>query len=902
MTERQCKLGLHVMAWLILLVGAGSSGIAQTLEVKHPVLDYQIDQARAGEYEKAVETVMAMSEEEMLSFLPDHAFVRFCECPNCYGGVEGNSIFTWTIDRPDELTCRFCGTVYPNEKYPETHVMTGHNKLGEEISFPYYLNEELGVAHFLSTHVMLHKRGWIQQQCQALGKAYQTTGDERYARRVVLVLDKLAQRYPRYPVMQNGPRLFRFRESQDIPYAWDSGKWGDFHNEIPKSMVYSYDMVCESPEFDRLSRDRGYDVREKLENDVFRPTFDAIAASPYHVGNVVGYDIAGAAELGRIINEPYFVHRAFGWMKRNIDEGFYADGMWKEGSPAYHSMTIGGLRLAFSTVEGYSDPPGYVDPETGQRFDNLDPFLQLPFWAKIQSAPYMLDWPNGRSACVHDTHPYAKTSPQRNATTSTIMPAFGHASLGRGIGGDQMQAQLHFSGAYGHHHFDNLNLSLYAKGNEMLPDVGYTWTQMRYWTVSSLGHNLVVVDRTDQVGGDSDGDLMAYFPDTSGVSVVEADGINAYKNIEGMDQYRRLLVMVPVSDADAYLLDVFRVRGGQIHDWTLNGDADEDSIGQASLPLQGNREWMLEEGEEWEEPTMEGDRFHAYGMVRDVAQAETGGDFHVDFTYEEDRDKGIRVHMLNADPVEVWLGRSPSVRRMGVGTAGDMRKAYDFWMPKLLVRHQSAAPLHSVFTAVHEPYAEQRFIDRVERIDLTPADDDAVAVRITCGNTVDTIISTQDAPPYPERVTSDGISFRGRLGILRQVDGKSTGMWMFDGEKLSADWAMEADHGQFEGTIESAMRVDDGAEHDAFVTDAQLPEGGLLHGVWMIVRHGNGHTHGYEIDRVEQRDGKCLVILSSDHGLRIEGDNTEEVYFPLRKMEGVNSFVIPLATAMSYLP
>jgi hypothetical protein len=96
--------------------------------------------------------------------------------------------------------------------------------------------------------------------------------------------------------------------------------------------------------------------------------------------------------------------------------------------------------------------------------------------------------------------------------------------------------------------------------------------------------------------------------------------------------------------------------------------------------------------------------------------------------------------------------------------------------------------------------------------------------------------------------------------------------------------------------------VDDGAEHDAFVTDAQLPEGDLLHGVWMIVRHGNGHTHGYEIDRVEQRDSKRLVILSSDHGLRIEGDSTEEVYFPLRKMEGVNSFVIPLATAMSYLP
>jgi len=890
--------GLICVLLLAAMSASAGYGAGQALGVKHPVVDYQIDKNNAVGYEKAVERVMAMSEEEMLSFVPEWSYVRYCECPNCYGGVEGNGIFTWTIDRPDELTCRFCGAVYPNEKYPEEQVLTGKNKQGEEISFPYYLNKEKNIPHFLSTHVVSHKRAWLEQQCMALGKAYQATGKAEYARRAVLVLDKMAQRYPHWPVMQNGPRAFRFRESQDLPYAWDSGKWGCFHNEVPKSMVAAYDMVCESDEFDKLSQQRGYDVRERLENDFLKKTYEVIARSPYHVSNVVGYDIAGAATMGRVINEPSYVHRAFGWMKRNLDEGFFFDGMWHE-SPAYHYMTIGGLKSAFSTVEGYTDPPGYVDEIDGTRFDNLDPAAQLPFWGKCMRAPAVLDWPNGRSPCIHDTHPYSQWSSARTKTVSTITPGYGHASLGRGTGAGQMQAQLHFSGAYGHSHMDNLTMSLFAKGKEMLPDLGYTWTQMRYWTACTAGHNTVVVNRSDQTGGGSDCDLLWFFPDCNGVSVVDADGKRGYQKIEGLDMYRRVLAMVPVSAFDAYVVDIFRVRGGTMHDWTMNGDADEDTTATCSLALAGKRKWMLEEGEEWQEPTIEGARHHAYGMLRDMAMAKAEGGFEVGLKYADDAAKGMRIHVLNAEPAEVWLGRSPSVRRMGVGTQGDMRKAYDFWMPKLLVRRQGEAPVHSVFAAVEEPYEDRPFISKVERLELTPADENAIALRVTHGEAVDTIISTLDEAPYAERTTADGIALRGKLGVIRKEAGQVTGVWLFEGERLSSgDWSVEAGTGRYEGQIEAATRKADGAECDSFVTDAELPEGEVLRGVWMIVTHGNGFTHGYEIDRIVKQGGKTVVVLTDDHGLKIEGEKTEEIYFPRRKINGKNSFVIPLAAAV----
>ena len=91
----------------------------------------------------------------------------------------------------------------------------------------------------------------------------------------------------------------------------------------------------------------------------------------------------------------------------------------------------------------------------------------------------------------------------------------------------------------------------------------------------------------------------------------------------------------------------------------------------------------------------------------------------------------------------------------------------------------------------------------------------------------------------------------------------------------------------------ASTRLADGADENAFVVDIDFSEEDDLHGSWMIVTHGNGFTHGYEIDRLETRDGQSCVVLTQDHGLRVSQDATEEVYFPCRRIEGPNTFVIP---------
>lgn len=880
---------------MLIVLTESSVGSGQAMHLKHPVLPTAVDPADAGAYEKAVAPVMAMSVAEMLSFVPTKPFCRFCYCPNCHGGSQGSSIFSWNIKQPEQLTCKYCGLVFPNADYPDDQIMAGKNALGEAVTYQYHQDiKRQDLRMFFRAHILQHKRTWVLKQCRALGRAYQATNRPAYARRSALILDRIAQVYPHYPMVRQWITTFAFPKSQQPPFTSAGGKWGRWlASELPAGLPECYDLVYDSEEFDKLSTVRGYDVREKLENDFFKATFEYVNTFKSHDHNMAPSYLRVAVKMGCVINEPSYVHWAYGWLIKILNHGCFYDGMWHE-APSYHYQVMGGLRAAFEELRGYTDPPGYTDKSDGTRFDNLDPDQDIRFFARAKDAPATVGFPNGFSSPIHDTWPNSRRATPRTETVSTICPGYGHASLGRGQGINQMQAQLHFSGGYGHTHLDNLNLTLFAKGREMLSDLGYTHTRLRRWTVSTISHNLVAIDRKDQNGSGSDGDLLRFFPDSNGVSVVEADGRRAYKGVKDLQMYRRLLMMVPTLSTDAYVVDIFRVAGGRVHDWLLHGSANHDMTARCSVPLTPGRKDLLEPGEEWAEPKTEGSRFNPYGVIRDVAPGKTSGGAEVTFTYADQPENGVRIHLAGDGETELLLGRSPSIR----GAKSDSTKVWDYWMPHFVARRRGKAPLTSLFAAVEEAFAGKMFIESVQRVDLEPDDGNCVGLRVTHGDTVDTIISTLDEPPYPERTTPDGIRIKGQLGLIRKKKGEVTAMWLFDGTLIAnATSSLTADSGRCAGNIIGAMRKADGDAEDAFLIDTDPASGQVFRGTWMIVTHGNGYKHGYEIDRAETREGKTWVVLKNDHGLRIEGTKTRELFFPCREMDGVNTFVIPLAAS-----
>jgi len=98
---------------VLALSSAPAWGAGQAIGIKHPVLQHNLDYDDPERYEKAVTRVMGMSDEEMLSFVPDKPYICFVHCPNCHGGSQGFQGYEWSIDRPDELKCKYCGMVFP---------------------------------------------------------------------------------------------------------------------------------------------------------------------------------------------------------------------------------------------------------------------------------------------------------------------------------------------------------------------------------------------------------------------------------------------------------------------------------------------------------------------------------------------------------------------------------------------------------------------------------------------------------------------------------------------------------------------------------------------------------------------------------------------------------------------
>ena len=104
------------------------------------------------------------------------------------------------------------------------------------------------------------------------------------------------------------------------------------------------------------------------------------------------------------------------------------------------------------------------------------------------------------------------------------MPASGIARLTgntNALKNVQTHALMLFTPKYGHNHDDALSMTLHAYGVEVLPDLGYTHTYNRAWTISTFSHNTVTVNKMDSRSKDG-GNILRFVPSNNSVGVVRA--------------------------------------------------------------------------------------------------------------------------------------------------------------------------------------------------------------------------------------------------------------------------------------------------------------------------------------------------------------------------------------------
>lgn len=743
---------------------------------------------------------------------------------------------------------------------------------------------------------------------------YYVQGNENDAHRSAAILKRFAEVITEWPLVD---REGRVHSQDDIPYLrqWDAnGLWGEWYYQDLwgcQPLLWAWDLIGNS----KALQEPG--VSEYIERDLLRYMVEhQFKYHPQTYGNLEHYILEGLIDFGMLLPEPEYIHRAVRWHNAVIVTQFFADGFWHEGTPAYHKDIWQGMALLIpGLLKGYSDPPGFRSAETyewiqarrevqgapgitvvdgGARFDNLDlGVIYAAQFRRMEEAVNKLLFPNRTVAGLHDCLPagyQAWWAEAPKVAAPRLLGSSGHGILGTGMHQDQVYVHLHYGGTHGHEHYDALNIILWAKNLELISEGMYRPLpgdiSTREWHTSTAAHNTVVIDERDQGGrfsnrrrpiasldavpgipdaryrsgghgdSDSDGRLLMFETTFEDVQVIEASGEKSYHTVRP-DLYRRTLALVKIDAQDSYVVDIFRVKGGEIHDWMLHGPLDVPYEITFSDPMQP-KDGVL----------------HEYLQVSESLQT----DQDVSFEISASRGAGLRAFLMGQKDTEYILGQAPAMRRMGLAPFVDVRRR---------------GP-ESVFVAVYEPVGA-RETSRIQKVEFMPLGDDmavGILVELTDG-TKDIMVSTMEDGPWTVREIEEwGVSFSGRFGHARLRDDQVRWLYLPRGEFLAAGDTEVKGALPFVGRILSTTRIEAGASADTLTADISLPKGEALKNRALIMDMGGQLVQSIIVDRVEALETGSLVITEDDPGFSTENGMIRLDHFPNWGIPGTLRFLI----------
>jgi hypothetical protein len=455
-------------------------------------------------------------------------------------------------------------------------------------------------------------------------------------------------------------------------------------------------------------------------------------------------------------------------------------------------------------------------------------------------------------------------------------------------------------------HYDPLNLTLFDEGQELLSDIGYTHSLYRTWSTSTLAHNTVVVDGKDMsASGDAQhgGKPEALIQAGEDVQIVKASQTNAYPATEEYSREPWLIRFGDSSDAAAgYVVDLFRVSGGNRHEYTLNGDANRDGRFTANVPLEPYAERLLPPGTAVKLPELETQlgtaegHYHGYIYIEDVQRAEVPeGQYQVTLVTEENGTEKAKLRVIGfAGPGEneLFIGQSPSMRSTRLnGTNGDINtEAVKYYMPKMVLR-RSGTDLDSTFVHVMEAYSGTNS-PKIESAELLKPEQAArgdVILKVSYGPVTDYVLSSADGVT-PLRAGE--IELVGRHGFIRTVNGEVVKMVLADGTLLRMGDQTVAGEGAVAGTVTEVLRKAAGDPVNALATVAQVPA--ELAGQTVIVTHPDGKADGYPIQDIRREGNRTLLVLNdTEPGWTfLEDGSSRMTAFPGLSWQGEHRFRI----------
>ncbi|NLN18216.1 MAG: hypothetical protein GX162_02910 [Firmicutes bacterium] len=758
------------------------------------------------------------------------------------------------------------------------------------------------------------KNNEMKFQAYYYAMRYYVHGNESDAQKSAAILKRFAEVIHKWPLVDGEGRVYAQDDTRYLR-QWDAnGLWGEwFYQDLwgCQPLLWAWDLIGNS----QALQEPG--VSEYIERELLRYMVEhQFKYHPPTYGNLEHYILEGLIDFGMLLPEPEYIHRAVRWHNAVIVTQFFADGFWHEGTPAYHKDIWQGVAvLVPRLLKGYSDPPGFRSVETYEwiqarpevqgapgitivdgaaRFDDLD--LEAIYgvqFRRMEEAVNKLLFPDRTVAGLHDCLLQGYQAWWAQAPTvgePRLLGSSGHGILGTGTHRDQVYVHLHYGGTHGHEHYDALNIILWAKNLELISEGMYRPLpgdiSTREWHTSTAAHNTVVIDERDQGGrfsnrtrritaldavsgipdwryrsgghgnSDSDGRLLMFETTFDNVQVIEASGEKSYYTVQP-DIYRRTLALVKIDARDCYVVDIFRVKGGGIHDWMLHGPLDVPYEMTLSDPMQP-KEGVL----------------HKYLQVQESLRT----DQDVCFEITASGGSRLRTFLMGEKETEVILAQAPAMRRMGLAPFVDVRRP---------------GP-ENVFVAVYEPVGP-RETSRIHKVEFMSLGDDmavGILVELTDG-TKDIIVSTMEDGSWTVRQIDEwGVSFAGRFAHARLREDLVEWLSLPRGEFLAAGGARVKGAQPFEGRILSTTRTEARDSADTLTADLALPEGEELKNRALIMDMGGELVQSIIVNRVEPLETGSLIFTDDDPGFSIENGLIRLEHFPNWAIPGTLRFLI----------
>jgi hypothetical protein len=394
--------------------------------VQHPCLTIKqadIDCARensrkyrwAGEYTERVErnaqrylhlVNSAFLEKMIGETTPGHP--RMTPCPACRDKGKPyypHGLWSWHISNPDQLSCDVCGTVFPDNRYPED--IEFHTRWGRPQTITYCGGDTFTVFGYkngrpgFNGNIRSRKVQWIANYCRTLAEAYILSENHKYALTCRNILLRLAECYPFWLVhvgygeyADMDPRIAaqninKLPEPEICPppgepdFSLWTGFWSagrstgtGLESDFVRKTVEAYDLTCNALNQDG-NRVYSENDRKKIERDLLLESTILLVCDK-QINNKSVSNRTAAALVGMCVGHPGLVRFGLESFNKTVGGWYLPDGTTSE-SPFYGLMTLGGIWDMAQASLGYTDPPGYLGKKSG-RIESLDLYNDTPYY------------------------------------------------------------------------------------------------------------------------------------------------------------------------------------------------------------------------------------------------------------------------------------------------------------------------------------------------------------------------------------------------------------------------------------------------------------------------------------------------------------------------------------------